>query len=72
MTDAERASHGIVALGGELAPTLDRLAGSERLRAILGVPLVEAITAVRRHEVDLLAASDPAALAERLRFVWTC
>jgi glutamine synthetase len=72
MTDDERSARGIVALGGELQPTLDRLVSSERLRAILGVPLVEAITAVRRHEVDLLAASRPEDLAEQLRFVWTC
>jgi glutamine synthetase len=72
MTDEERATRGIASLGGELQPTLDRLVSSERLRQILGVALVEAITAVRRHEVDLLAASRPEDLAERLRFVWTC
>jgi glutamine synthetase len=72
MSDDERSALGIVSLGGDLGPMLDRLVASERLRAILGVPLVEAMTAVRRHEVELLAASDPADLAERLRFVWTC
>jgi glutamine synthetase len=72
MSDAERASSGIVALGGDLDPTLDRLATSERLRAILGGELVDAITAVRRYEVDLLRATDPIELAERLRFAWTC
>jgi glutamine synthetase len=72
MTDDERLRLGIVALGGELAPWLDRLDGSDRLRTILGVPLVEATTAVRRHEVDLLASSRPEDLAEQLRFVWTC
>jgi glutamine synthetase len=72
MTDDERADHGIVALGGDLGPTLDRLDGSDRLREILGVPLLEAIAAVRRHEVDLLTSTRPEDLAERLRFVWTC
>jgi glutamine synthetase len=72
MTDDERSARGIVALGGDLGPVVDRLDGSDRLREILGVPLVEAVTAVRRHEVDLLASSRPEDLAERLRFVWTC
>jgi glutamine synthetase len=72
MTDDERATQGIVALGGDLGTTLDRFVASERLRAILGVELVEAVTAVRRHEVDLLSTADPAAIAERLRFAWTC
>jgi glutamine synthetase len=72
MTDDERSARGIVALGGELAPALDRLDGSYRLRGILGVPLLEAVTAVRRHEAELLATSRPEDLAERLRFVWTC
>jgi glutamine synthetase len=72
MSHAERASRGIVALGGDLEPTLDRLATSERLRAILGGELVDAITAVRRYEADLLRATDPTELAERLRFAWTC
>jgi glutamine synthetase len=72
MSNAERASRGIVALGGALEPTLDRLATSERLRAILGGELVDAITAVRRYEAELLRATDPPELAERLRFAWTC
>jgi glutamine synthetase len=72
MTDDERSARGIVALGGELGSALDRLDGSERLREILGVPLLEAVTAVRRHEAHLLATSRPEDLAERLRFVWSC
>jgi glutamine synthetase len=72
MSNAERASRGIVALGGDLEPILDRLATSERLRAILGGELVDAITAVRRYEAELMRATDPTELAERLRFAWTC
>jgi glutamine synthetase len=72
MTAEERASLGIRSLGGGLAESLDRLAASEPMAEILGATLVSTITATRRHEVDLIAASTPAELAERLRFTWTC
>ncbi|HEX3907121.1 MAG TPA: glutamine synthetase [Mycobacteriales bacterium] len=71
MSEDERATLGIRGLSVGLAATLDRLASSEQLPSILGRDIVAAILATRRHEVDLLAASTPAELAERLRFTWT-
>lgn len=71
LSDEERAELGVVALAGDLADTLDAFDASPLMEAVLGRGLLDPLTAVRRHEIDLLAELGPEALVERLRFVWT-
>jgi glutamine synthetase len=53
------------------AAVLDALAGDTTVRRILGDDIVEALLAVRRHELHALGGLDAADLAERLRFAWS-
>ena len=50
---------------------LSRLAGSERVRSVLGAPLVTAIAAVRSREHATWDGEPVAARADRFRFSWT-
>lgn len=66
----ERARAGIVALGRDHGQSLDELAVSTLASEVLGPELVEALVAVRRHEIDL-AASGAEELTTTLRFAWS-
>jgi glutamine synthetase len=60
-----------VRLPATQAQVLDALAGSAAARAILGEDILDALLAVRRHELDAYGDVGTAVLAERFRFAWT-
>lgn len=59
------------AIGRDQETGLDRLENSERIKHILGTSLVEALAAVRRHELDLAKNGDLAELIRKFRFTWS-
>lgn len=54
------------------AAALDSLAGSAVARELLGVPVIEGLLAVRRHEVNTFSGLPLAEAAEALRLAWSC
>jgi glutamine synthetase len=58
-------------IGRDHEAGINRLESSERMRAILGTPLVEALVAVRRHELDLAKNGDIEDLVRQFRFAWS-
>jgi glutamine synthetase len=71
LTDDERAQAGIVRFETEQAAMLDALERSEVATDILGEALLEALLAVRRHEVEVASTSAIEDLVERFRFTWS-
>jgi glutamine synthetase len=71
LTDGQRAEAGIALLPENQAEAIDALAGSGRLRGILGDEAVDAIVAVRRYEHANYAELDPEELAGRFRMSWS-
>lgn len=67
----EREARGIRLVGAQHAEVLERFAGSQVMREVLGEALVETILAVRRHEADLVETDGMDAVAERLTFAWS-
>ncbi|MDE3030744.1 MAG: glutamine synthetase [Acidobacteriota bacterium] len=67
----ERDARGIHLVGAQHTEVLERFAGSQAMREVLGEALVETILAVRRHEADLVEANGIAAVAEQLAFAWS-
>ena len=68
---ADPAGSGAARLPDAGAEQLSRLAESELARAVLGDPLLSAITAVRSREHATWDAEAVAGRAERFRFAWT-
>jgi glutamine synthetase len=60
-----------VPIGRDQETGIDRLESSGRMAGILGAPLVEALVAVRRHELDLAKNGDLAELVRMFRFAWS-
>jgi glutamine synthetase len=60
-----------IPIGRDQETGIDRLEASDRMAGILGAPLVEALVAVRRHELDLTKNGDLADLVRRFRFAWS-
>jgi len=50
---------------------LDMLAGSAAATEFAGADIMEALLAVRRHEVDSYGQASPSGLAERFRYTWS-
>jgi glutamine synthetase len=71
MSDEQRERAGIVPIGGNQAHALDALESSMVAREILGPDLLEALVAVRRHEVVVAAEAAIGELVERFRFAWS-
>ncbi len=71
LSDDERAANGIVRIGESQAESLDALEASAVAQDILGAGLMEALLAVRRHEVEIAKEATPAELVERFRFAWS-
>lgn len=67
----ERDRLGIVPIGRDQAQGLDRLESSTRVRDIVGPQLLEALVAVRRHEVEVARTVPFEELVERFRFSWS-
>jgi glutamine synthetase len=71
LSEEERANAGIVSVGSTQSEALDALEGSEVARDILGPSLLEALLAVRRHEVEVADGAVMEDLVERFRFAWS-
>jgi hypothetical protein len=71
MTDQERAQAGIVRLESSQPAMLDLLERSKAAQEILGGALLEALLAVRRHEVEIARGLSIEELVERFRFTWS-
>jgi glutamine synthetase len=51
---------------------IEAMEASELAASVLGVPIVEGVAAVRRHEATAYGALPPAEIAQALRLAWTC
>ena len=71
LTASERAAAGVGLLSTDQPDIIERLAGSARVRAILGDPAVDALVAVRRHEYEHYAGLEPDQLCDRFRMAWS-
>jgi glutamine synthetase len=71
LSDDERAKAGIVFIGGSQAEAMDALERSDVARDILGPGLLEALVAVRRHEVEVAYGAEVPDLVERFRYAWS-
>lgn len=71
LDDEFRAQAGITALGDDQASALDTLESSASMARLLGDDLVEALVAVRRHEVEMGKGHTSAELVDLLRFAWS-
>jgi glutamine synthetase len=71
MTDNERAQAGIVRLESTQSVMLDLLERSKVAQEILGGALLEALLAVRRHEVEIARGLSIEELVGRFRFTWS-
>jgi glutamine synthetase len=71
LDDASLIAAGAVPIGRDQETGIDRLESSDLMAAILGAPLVEALAAVRRHELELVKELPLDELVRRLRFVWS-
>jgi glutamine synthetase len=65
------ADAGVAALAADQATALSILDNSPLVERLLGKELLEALSAVRHHELDTYGKDDPAALADRFRFAWS-
>ena len=71
LTDEQRAAAGIVLLPASQVDAIDALAGSSRVRGILGDDAVDAIVAVRRYEYENFADLSAEDLSQRFRMAWS-
>jgi glutamine synthetase len=71
LTAGQRAEAGVVALSSRQSDSLTALAGSARLRAILGDAAVDALLAVRRYEQQTYGDLTPEELTETFRLAWS-
>jgi glutamine synthetase len=71
LTAGQRAEAGVVALSSRQSDSLTALAGSARLRAILGDVAVDALLAVRRYEQQTYGDLTPEELTETFRLAWS-
>jgi glutamine synthetase len=67
----EAAASRTVPLASDQETALDLLEKSELAQRLLGPPILEAMLAVRRHEVRAYAGTDPHEVADRFRLAWT-
>jgi glutamine synthetase len=71
LTVGQRAEAGVVALSSRQSDSLAALAGSARLRAILGEAAVDALLAVRRYEEQTYGDLAPEELTDTFRMAWS-
>jgi glutamine synthetase len=71
LTSEDVARTGAVRLPADQASALDVLEASDLARRLLGEEILEALTAVRRYEVDTYGGKDVEAVAEKLRYAWS-
>lgn len=58
-------------IGRDQETGIDRLEASQLMQSILGAPLLEALVAVRRHELELAKNGEIETLVEQFRFAWS-
>jgi glutamine synthetase len=71
MDDDERAARNIIAIGGGQVNSVDALRSSQVVRDVLGDVLVDAMVAVRGHEVEIAESKSLEELVEKFRFTWS-
>jgi glutamine synthetase len=71
LSEEERERAEIVLMQTEQAAMIDALEGSKLAGSILGADLIEALVAVRRHEVEIAKDLAVEELVERFRFTWS-
>jgi glutamine synthetase len=71
MDDDERAARNIIAIGGGQVNSVDALRSSQVVRDVLGDVLVDAMVAVRGHEVEIAKSKSLEELVEKFRFTWS-
>jgi glutamine synthetase len=71
LSDDARAQAGILRLESSQSAMLDALERSKIAQEIVGGALLEALIAVRRHEVDVARGTSTEELVERFRFAWS-
>jgi glutamine synthetase len=65
------ADTGVAQLAADQATALATLDTSPLVARLLGEDLLEALSAVRHHELDTYGKEDPDVLADRFRFAWS-
>ena len=71
LTESERRAAGAVQLPAHQGDAIEALDRSQRMRTILGDPVVDALVAVRRYEQQKYSDLDAAALADKFRMAWS-
>jgi glutamine synthetase len=71
LTPEEAERTGTVRLPADQPAALAALGGSALARRLLGEEILEALTAVRRHEHDTYCGEDVEAVTEKLRYAWS-
>ena len=71
LTETERHAAGAVPLSANQADVIAALDRSQRLRTILGDPVVDALVAVRSYEQKNYSDLDAGALADKFRMAWS-
>jgi glutamine synthetase len=71
LSDAERAGAGTRLLPEDQMQAITALDESGLMRRLLGDPVVDMVTAVRRMEHDRYTDLEPAALADKFRMAWS-
>jgi glutamine synthetase len=71
LTPEEAARTGAVRLPADQRSALATLQASDLARSLLGEEIIEALTAVRRHELDTYGDQDVEMVAEQLRYAWS-
>ena len=71
LTETERHAAGAVQLSAHQADAIAALDRSQRLRTVLGDPVVDALIAVRRYEQQNYSDLDAGALADKFRMAWS-
>jgi len=71
LTETERHGAGAVQLSPNQADVIAALDRSQRMRTILGDPVVDTLIAVRRYEQQNYSDLDAGALADKFRMAWS-
>jgi hypothetical protein len=71
LTETERHGAGAVQLSPNQADVIAALDRSQRMRTILGDPVIDTLIAVRRYEQQNYSDLDAGALADKFRMAWS-
>jgi glutamine synthetase len=71
LTESELRAAGAVQLSGHQGDAIEAMDRSQRMRTILGDPVVDALVAVRSYEQKNYSDLDAGALADKFRMAWS-